>query len=91
MVYTGGLALDADGAAAAARDSTRVLDAVATWADGATYLNFAERPFDTSTVFTPQAWARLQELRRTYDPRGVLRTAHPGVAGYGDVPTDVAT
>lgn len=52
------------------------MTAVQPWADGSAYFNGVERPFDTSTAFTPQAWARLQRLRAAYDSHGVLHTPH---------------
>lgn len=76
LVAAAGLALDPATTAAARRDIARVVAAVHPWADRSAYYNGVERPFDTSTAFTPEAWARLQRLRATYDPRGVLRTPH---------------
>lgn len=73
-------AVDGTAAAVAERDVARVMAALHPWANGKTYLNFVERPFDTSTAFTLEAWARLQRLRATYDPRGVLHTFHAAPA-----------
>lgn len=55
--------------------------AVRPCATGSAYLNTVERPLDTFTAFTAEAWARLQRLRVTYDPRGVLHTAHARPVG----------
>ncbi|MBL8928077.1 MAG: FAD-binding oxidoreductase [Pseudonocardia sp.] len=76
LLFAAGLAVDDAAAAAVERDVARVVAAVQPWGTGRTYLNFVERPSDTATAFTAQAWARLQRLRATYDPRGVLHTPH---------------
>jgi hypothetical protein len=76
LVFAVGLAADPATAAATERDVARVVDALQPWANGTAYLNFVERPWDASTGFTDEAWARLRRLRAAYDPHGVLRSVH---------------
>lgn len=64
--------------AEAGRASARTLvDALAPWANGRTYLSFAEETVDASTGYRPDAWARLVALRAELDPQGVLVANHP--------------
>ncbi|WP_327090856.1 BBE domain-containing protein [Nonomuraea sp. NBC_01738] len=43
---------------------------------GGTFLNFLTDPARTATAYTPANYARLVELKRRWDPDGVLRPAH---------------
>ncbi|MEU3009475.1 FAD-binding oxidoreductase [Nocardia asteroides] len=53
-----------------------VVAALRPWAGGASFPNFADRPIDTATAFTPAEWQRLQQLRDVYDPARVWVAAH---------------
>ena len=57
-------------------DLDRVGAALAPWATGATYLNFAERGGRVSRAFTPAAYDRLRQVKRQYDPANVLQANH---------------
>ncbi len=57
-------------------DADALLAAMGPWATGRSFLNFAERPVDTSTAFDPSAWARLCKVRAKVDPDGLFRAAH---------------
>ncbi len=57
-------------------DAEALLGAMAPWATGRSFLNFAERPVDPSTAFDPRDWARLRRVRAKVDPTGVFRAAH---------------
>ena len=54
----------------------RVVDALEPWATGGAFLNLAERAVDPSRAFGPDAWLRLCEVRRRYDPSGRLVASH---------------
>ena len=41
-----------------------------------TYLNFCEMGTDTARMFTPEAHARLREIKRAYDPQDVFQANH---------------
>lgn len=77
LAFAVGVAPDDAAAAATERDAARVVAALRPWASDSAYLNFVEHPTDTASGFTADAWTRLRELRATYDPHGVLRSAHP--------------
>lgn len=57
-------------------DAEALIDAMAPWASGRNFLNFAERPVDPATAFDPRDWRRLQRVRAKVDPGGVFRAAH---------------
>jgi len=50
-----------------------VCEAVAPWATGSYYLNFAERRAALDTLFPPATHDRLSEIKRRWDPDGVFR------------------
>ena len=56
-----------------------VVAAMAPWATGGDYLNFADRPSDASRAFDQETYARLREIKATVDPDGVFVAAHPVV------------
>jgi len=47
---------------------TEMLDAMAPWSTQTRYLNFAERGGDAADAYGEGIYARLQEIRRTWDP-----------------------
>ena len=40
------------------------------------YPNFVEEQADASTFFDPETWARLRQVKATYDPQDVFRGNH---------------
>lgn len=76
LLAAAGLAVDPATTEASRSDVRRLVAAIQPWKVGRAYLNGIERPFDTSTAFTPEAWARLEVLRARYDPHGLLHSAH---------------
>ena len=57
-------------------DAASVVAAMTPWANGRQYLNFVEEPHDASDGFWPDNWARLQAVRASVDPAGVLKANH---------------
>jgi hypothetical protein len=53
-----------------------VVDALSPWATGGAYYNFADRPADPGTLFSPEALERLSEIKASWDPDGVFRANH---------------
>ena len=51
-------------------------DAMAPWANGRQYLNFAESAIDASAGYRADVWARLTAIRAQWDPTGVFRANH---------------
>ncbi len=58
----------------------RHLDLLATtmepWAAEGGYFNFAERPCDVEAILPPDTCARLAEVKRRWDPEGMIRANH---------------
>ncbi len=77
LLYALGLAMTPEMAADSRRWADVAVAAAAPWANGATYLNFADDPVDVATAFTPQRWTRLQQVLARTDPRGTFRAQHP--------------
>jgi FAD/FMN-containing dehydrogenase len=47
------------------------------WGAGRSFLNFADVPTDPETMFDPEAYRRLREIRARVDPDGLLLANHP--------------
>jgi hypothetical protein len=46
------------------------------WAAGGGYFNFAERPCEVEAILPPDACARLAEVKRSWDPDGMILANH---------------
>ncbi len=54
-----------------------VIETMAPWCNGSSYLNFAEQPgHDCSSAFSADAYERLQRMRATIDPDGRFHANH---------------
>ena len=58
-------------------DAQRLMAALAPWANGRTYLNFAEEPVDTRTAYADASWIQLTGIRSAMDPDGLFVGNHP--------------
>ncbi len=54
----------------------RLHDAMAPWAADGGYFNFAERPCDADAILPAEVCARLAEIKRRYDPDGMIVANH---------------
>src|SRR4051812_43931438 len=70
LLFCAAVAATPEMAAAGRRDAARLVAAMAPWANGRQYLNFAESAIDASAGYGADAWARLTALRA-----GSTRTA----------------
>jgi FAD/FMN-containing dehydrogenase len=52
-------------------------EALAPWATGRRLFNFVDGEVDSRELYDQATHARLQEIRRRYDPDGVMRPNHP--------------
>jgi FAD/FMN-containing dehydrogenase len=67
-------------------DALRVAEALAPFGNGRQYLNFAEVQVDASDGYDAESYARLQRIRATVDPDGLMLANHR-VAAASAVPT----
>ncbi|HET8559297.1 MAG TPA: FAD-binding oxidoreductase [Marmoricola sp.] len=74
--YFVGIAPTPEIAAVGEADTERAMAAVAGAAAAQRYLNFVEKPVDTSVGFAEGAWQRLQAVRAAVDPQGVFLANH---------------
>jgi FAD/FMN-containing dehydrogenase len=58
-------------------DALRLTGALAPFASGSTYLNFAEGTVDPRTAYDDARWRQLAGIRSAVDPDGVLVANHP--------------
>ena len=58
-------------------DAQRLMAALAPWANGRNYLNFAEEPVDTRTAYPDASWIQLTGIRSAMDPDGLFVGNHP--------------
>jgi FAD/FMN-containing dehydrogenase len=77
LVFAAGIAMSPEAAKAAAEAAARVIAVMSEWGSGRTFLNFADPPAATETMFDPQAYRRLTEIRSRVDPDGLLLANHP--------------
>ncbi len=54
-----------------------MIDAVEPWSAGRDYLNFAERPGDASSGFSPEGYRRLRYVKAHVDPDDLFQASHP--------------
>jgi FAD binding domain len=54
----------------------RLHDAMEPWSAEGGYFNFAERPSDVDALLPPQTCERLGEVKRRWDPDGLIRANH---------------
>ena len=64
-------------AEAISRHLDKVCGAMSAWTADGGYLNFAERPADSDAIFPSETARRLSEVRRRWDPDGMMRSNHP--------------
>ncbi|GAB3441718.1 FAD-binding oxidoreductase [Phycicoccus ginsengisoli] len=57
-------------------DAAALMASVQPWANGRSYLNFAESPVDARTAYDERAWLQLKAIRTAVDPRGVFVGNH---------------
>jgi hypothetical protein len=53
-----------------------VCAALEPWSTGSSYFNFADRPTDLEAIFAPETLQRLRDVKRRYDPDGLISGNH---------------
>ena len=81
MLYAVGIAMPPGAAPAVAEEVARVNAVMSEWGAGRSFLNFADAPADTRTMFEPDDHRRLGEIRARLDPEALLQANHPISAG----------
>jgi hypothetical protein len=76
ILFTFGLALDAELAEAVEHQVEVVLRTMAPWDSGRRYLNFAESRVDPRSIFPEATYDRLLEVKARYDPDGMFLANH---------------
>lgn len=71
-----GLPMTPDMGEAIERHIDRLKEAMAPWAGDGGYFNFAERPCEVEAILPAETCARLAEVKRRWDPRGMIRANH---------------
>ncbi|MFI4989827.1 MAG: FAD-binding oxidoreductase [Solirubrobacterales bacterium] len=59
----------------------RVQETMSPWASDGGYFNFAERPCDLDAILPPEVCERLAEVKRRWDPDGLIRANHAVAIG----------
>jgi FAD/FMN-containing dehydrogenase len=54
----------------------KLADAMKPWAVEGGYYNYAERPADVDAIMPPETTARLAQVKRSWDPDGLIRANH---------------
>jgi FAD binding domain/Berberine and berberine like len=75
-LYGVGMVMGPDAAEAIHAHLLRVRSALAPWG-GRSYLNFADQPGETAECFDEATYARLREVKATYDGGDLFRSNHP--------------
>jgi FAD/FMN-containing dehydrogenase len=76
LLFTFGLAADADALAAVEGDVSALVERLAPWASERRYLNFAESRMDPRSIYGP-GYDRLRSVKAAYDPNGLFVANHP--------------
>jgi FAD binding domain/Berberine and berberine like len=75
-LYGVGIVMGPDAAEAIHGHLARVRSALAQWG-GRSYLNFADQPGETAECFDEATYARLREVKASYDGGDLFRSNHP--------------
>jgi FAD/FMN-containing dehydrogenase len=75
--FAAAMAVDEESAARGRADAVRLQKALAPFANGRQYLNFAENPVDVRSAYPDRAWRQLAGIRSAVDPDGVFVANHP--------------
>ena len=77
LLFSVGLAMSPEMAAAAAVGQAAIGAAMAPWATGKEYLNFVEHAVDPATLYGDDDYGRLRAIRAAVDPAGRMVGNHP--------------
>jgi len=77
VTFAGAIAATPEMGAQGHADAVRLSAALAPYANGRQYLNFAENPVDARTAYADGVWTQLKGIRSAVDPHGIFAANHP--------------
>ena len=77
VTFAGAMAATPEMGAQGHADAVRLTGALAPFANGRQYLNFAENPVDPRTAHAEGVWTQLKGIRGAVDPHGMFAANHP--------------
>jgi FAD/FMN-containing dehydrogenase len=77
VAFAGTIAATPEMGARGHADATRLTAALAPFANGRQYLNFAENPVDPRAAYDEGVWTQLKGIRSAVDPHGMFAANHP--------------
>ena len=77
VTFAGAIAATPEMAEHGHADAVRLTEALAPWANGRQYLNFAETPVDVKSAYADGVWRQLAGIRSAVDPHGTFVANHP--------------
>jgi hypothetical protein len=77
LVFAAAIAATPEMGAQGHADAVRLTSALASWANGKSYLNFAEEPVDVRSGYPESAWVQLTGIRSAMDPDALFVGNHP--------------
>ena len=77
VLFGGAIAATPEMGAQGHADAARLTSALAPYANGRQYLNFAENPVDPRSAYGDTAWRQLKGIRSAVDPHGIFVANHP--------------
>jgi len=77
VAFAGAIAATPEMGAQGHVDATRFTAALAPFANGRQYLNFAENPVDPRAAYAEDVWTQLKGIRSAVDPHGMFAANHP--------------
>lgn len=76
-VFAAAIAATPEMAAQGQADAHRLVAALAPYANGRSYLNFAEGVTDVKAAYAENRWVQLKGIRSAVDPQGIFVANHP--------------
>ena len=76
LAFAGAMAMTPELAAQGEHDASRLMKALSPWANGRSYLNFAEGGVDPRSGYDEPTWLQLKGIRSAVDPTGVFVGNH---------------
>jgi FAD/FMN-containing dehydrogenase len=84
LAFGAGMVMSPEMALQVGADAAAFTGALAPWASGRTYLNFAEDAIDTRQAFDEPTWRQLVGIRSVVDPSGTFAANHQVPRLYED-------